>query len=576
MPVPGLFALLRMLLNKHSMNRREAIKRTALSLGGLATIPAALGLTGCTPGSRSNIGGTSALIGGVSKGTYFNNVTELRNTPGEMGETAFLAGYHEVNDGGGSEIYWDSDSTESDDNGMVFKADGVNRGRWKRPNIGYISVKWFGARGDGINRPGRDNDVNYFDDCFKWIANNSIKKIYVPKGQYIFDHRIPTRPNSNHNGLEFYGDGDESELKLADKLDTSDTAPLWMLAFDSNSNTGVPLKDIYIHDLLFNGNRKGHGLTHYERTGYGLYLIGTSNLPAGEESKNIRVARVSSINHTTSGGQIRSSNTVVTDWFATGTYVHGISTNGNPENVLIKNLKAYKCGEGRGYGLDFSAGNHLTLDGFDIDGCYQGYKNSVGAQNITLKNGTIRNSIYRSMDQSGSTNAGSIKYENVIIDNNQGASRWNVAQVITLDKFSSTNITHPNDTSKAGLYINTGIKKFNANDLTITNAEECGIRLWAEEANLSNLNIDGAKGGIQGRSGGNNVTINGGIMKNCGNECIHIRGGNWNISNVTFEGRLALRVDSGASVNVSGCNFSKVSNNNSGSGQVYYGSGNTM
>jgi len=78
----------------------------------------------------------------------FISFTELRAVAAGMG-TVLVSGYAASGDGGGGEFYWDSASTETDNDGTIIKATSITTGRWKRLVTGEVNVKWFGAVGDG-------------------------------------------------------------------------------------------------------------------------------------------------------------------------------------------------------------------------------------------------------------------------------------------------------------------------------------------------------------------------------------------------------------------------------------------
>jgi len=71
----------------------------------------------------------------------------------------FLLGYYKPGDGGGGQFYWEWDCTESEDQGIIIKSNKIhdspdpnnpnNRdGRWRRIFEDFVSIKWFGAKGD--------------------------------------------------------------------------------------------------------------------------------------------------------------------------------------------------------------------------------------------------------------------------------------------------------------------------------------------------------------------------------------------------------------------------------------------
>lgn len=556
------------------MNRREAIKRSAVTLGGLAFVPV---LTGCTSGKVSDYvsgnGFTKLNFDNDDNQAFVNSVKALRGTPGNPGNTAFLTGYYNANDGGGSEVYWDSESAENDDGGMVFKVEGVSTGRWKRADAGYINIKWFGARGDGIYRSGRNNEVHIFDHCLNWIKNHSIKKIYVPKGLYILEHGMQTRIDSDHNGLELYGDGEESELKLHDNIPDVE-ARLWMLSWATRETTGLPIKDMYIHDIKFNGNRQGHKISMSGgNTGYALWVNGQPNLRKGEESFNIRIERVYSCNHNTSGFSIRTSNTEVKDCKSWGHFQHGLETHNDAKNVLIDGLTAWQCGNNisnTGYGVDFSSGENLKLTNFDIYDCWAGFKTSDNIQSVEITNGYFRNNWGRGIQQTSNPHRDyTLKIDNVTTENNPGGNRFDDMKSLTIGTFTSIN---DGDNNNSPLLINNNVRQFYAESLNISKSNGIALRVFSPDSEINHINItDSAGTAVQSRYGGNNVSINGGTIESINGDCVHARGSSFfKLSNIAFKGTSALRVDSYSVVEVTNCDFSGVTNSYIGAGTVTY------
>ena len=78
------------------------------------------------------------------------NVAALRLLlPSATPESVTLEGYLAPGDGGGGTFYYDpTDHATADNGGTVFV--GVNGVRWKRLYTGDVSVRWFGAVGDGV------------------------------------------------------------------------------------------------------------------------------------------------------------------------------------------------------------------------------------------------------------------------------------------------------------------------------------------------------------------------------------------------------------------------------------------
>ena len=79
-----------------------------------------------------------------------DNIASLKELSGSTEHETVMrvAGFYTPNDGGGGDFWWDSASTETENTISVIKAPDVVTGRWKRlmPN-GYVSLRWFGAKG---------------------------------------------------------------------------------------------------------------------------------------------------------------------------------------------------------------------------------------------------------------------------------------------------------------------------------------------------------------------------------------------------------------------------------------------
>jgi len=82
-----------------------------------------------------------------------SSVTALRAIAGGSGRTvALLSGYSSAGDGGGGVFAW-SATSEKDDDGTILNAGGygATSAGWRRIHDGMINVKWFGAKGNGID-----------------------------------------------------------------------------------------------------------------------------------------------------------------------------------------------------------------------------------------------------------------------------------------------------------------------------------------------------------------------------------------------------------------------------------------
>jgi len=86
-----------------------------------------------------------------------------------------LLGHTTDADGGEGQFYWDSASTETDNDGTIIKASDATTGRWKRLYYGEINAGWFGISSGG--------DVTAkLEAAFALITNNTT--LVIPPGSY--------------------------------------------------------------------------------------------------------------------------------------------------------------------------------------------------------------------------------------------------------------------------------------------------------------------------------------------------------------------------------------------------------
>lgn len=112
------------------------------------------------------------------------NITTLRTLPKTGGSVeAFVQGYYAKGDGGGGTYYLDPADTTTADNGgsVIVASDG---GRWKLTQAQNISIRQFGAKGDGTT-----------DDTVA-IQNtlNNFSSIFLPPGNFLFSNLTVAKP----------------------------------------------------------------------------------------------------------------------------------------------------------------------------------------------------------------------------------------------------------------------------------------------------------------------------------------------------------------------------------------------
>lgn len=113
-----------------------------------------------------------ALVGGA--GRVVKSIAALRALPKTGSKSAFVTGYYADGDGGGGVYYLDAADTTTVDNGgtVIVATDG---GRWKLVQSSPVSVKQFGAKGDGTT-----NDRAAIQTAF-----NASKRVRFPAGTYF-------------------------------------------------------------------------------------------------------------------------------------------------------------------------------------------------------------------------------------------------------------------------------------------------------------------------------------------------------------------------------------------------------
>ena len=123
-----------------------------------------------------------ALIGGANR--VVSTIAVLKTLPKTGAQYAFVLGYYASGDGGGGMYHYDSLDTTTVDNGgsCIVAADG---GRWKLDDTKTVSVKQFGAKGDGTND----------DDVFIQKALNACTNVTFPDGTYKLTATLIGKPN---------------------------------------------------------------------------------------------------------------------------------------------------------------------------------------------------------------------------------------------------------------------------------------------------------------------------------------------------------------------------------------------
>ena len=109
-----------------------------------------------------------------------SNISSLVATPGAINNTAEVLGYYTPGDGGGGNFFWSPTSSITPNGGTVFSANGS--GMWIKMLNGSISVKEFGAKGDGIT-----DDTSFIQNAAKYVSEFNMNLFFPPAAYLIGD-----------------------------------------------------------------------------------------------------------------------------------------------------------------------------------------------------------------------------------------------------------------------------------------------------------------------------------------------------------------------------------------------------
>lgn len=136
----------------------------------------------------------------------------LRTTPGSSNQLCYLLGYRTLGDGGGGLFYWDtSNPSLVEDGGIVVGTS--NTGKWVRMFEGDISVRWFGAWGNGTT-----DDTAFIQKSID-TALAKTKNVFIPSGTYITSSLHINIPNGDVS-FALRGNGKKSTILQKDATTT--------------------------------------------------------------------------------------------------------------------------------------------------------------------------------------------------------------------------------------------------------------------------------------------------------------------------------------------------------------------
>ena len=159
--------------------------------------------------------------------TTYNIAGLLAVTGMHNGQVATVSGYDTAHDGGGGIFIYDASQSGVNNGGTIFNG-------WVRQYSGSVSVKWFGAYGDGTT-----NDHDSIAMALA-VVDISGETLYVPTGKYLSDNTQNSYTWSN--SMTIVGDGMKSSIFLYN--DDASTARRDFFSI-------LSCHDVYIRDIGF-------------------------------------------------------------------------------------------------------------------------------------------------------------------------------------------------------------------------------------------------------------------------------------------------------------------------------------
>src|SRR5579871_1823058 len=192
-------------------------KREFLRLLGTGSLAGALGNQETIQGETPPV-----ITASFAVAQTISSMLHLRVPSGPV----LVLGYYAPGDGGGGIFVWNSTSMAPPDGGMIFVSNNSPTGRWLRDvDEGYVSVKWFGAKGDGVSNDGPfiQNAINYatgYQDPTTH-SREPIAGVYLPASFYNIAAAAgsPGLLIRSVQGFHLFGDGtDISVLQVGSGL----------------------------------------------------------------------------------------------------------------------------------------------------------------------------------------------------------------------------------------------------------------------------------------------------------------------------------------------------------------------
>src|SRR5215472_15030149 len=114
---------------------------------------------------------------------------DLSTRVGHPGDLVTVTEFEISGDGGGGTFAWFPElrgvvpPLPPEDRGIVFGT--TAQGRWIRQWSGYVNIRWFGARGDGVGYDQTVGDTGRIQKASDFCARRKGGTIFFPPGVYV-------------------------------------------------------------------------------------------------------------------------------------------------------------------------------------------------------------------------------------------------------------------------------------------------------------------------------------------------------------------------------------------------------
>lgn len=124
-------------------------------------------------------------IAGFETAARLDNIAQLRAFDPAKSVAVTVLGYYAATDCEPRNYYWAQGETAADNGGSIIASSVNANGRWKLLWTGALSVRWFGAKGDGFA-----DDTAAIQATLDWAAESGSKGVFIPKGTYLISDTL--------------------------------------------------------------------------------------------------------------------------------------------------------------------------------------------------------------------------------------------------------------------------------------------------------------------------------------------------------------------------------------------------